>query len=336
MKRIIYILIFAALWCSCTDHLLDESPYSSSKELIRFSALRDRAVTRYANDNKSDYQAYGIIEGEGSKGWFINSIITPSSSGGNDSVNNGSYYYPYGKNVQFYAYAPSTITTVTTDSSTPSILIDFTVKESAGNDFTIAVPITQSEGKVAYQFKHMLAKMNTAIKLTNALVDAGYAIESGYTTTLSVANNTGKINAVWDYSSTSADSLPTWSDVSGPDTLVTYSNNNSFIFMPQTFTATTVADSITTYGNCTVQIQDVVITLTVNSKMSTVFNGDLIKMGFKDNQISGNEFLAGHCYNISFIITDISKDTFGHPIFNGAIDFSVSVATWDTDNVTLD
>ena len=222
MKNVLYILFFILI--GCTNHVTEEIPYIKSDEMIRFSALRDKIITRYANDNKSMYKAYGIIENEGSKGWFINSSIIPSStSGGNDTISdNTAYYYPYGKSVQFYAYAPasSSSLSVTTDASIPSISLSLIVPSHASNDFTIATPITQGSGKVSFQFKHMLTKVNTAIKLSTDLTDAGYSTNSNYQTILKVANDRGTIEAT--------DSESSWTKVTGPTNAVTYTGNNSF------------------------------------------------------------------------------------------------------------
>ena len=327
MRNIFYILIITLLFIGCTNQLIDDTHPNQLSEMISFTTLRDKISTRYANDNKSNYQVYATIKGEEDKGWFINNTLIPSStSGGNDTISdNTTYYYPYGKSIQFYAYAPSysASLSVTADSSTPSIAITLTVPSHTGNDFTIATPITQSSGKVSFQFKHMLTKINTAVKLSSALTDAGYSTNSNYQTILKVAYNAGTINAT--------DSIPSWTNVTGPTGGLTYTNSNSFIFMPQEFTTT--ADDSSDYGNCTMQIIGLDIYLTVNGQTSTMFNGDLMEVGIPDGLITNNTFEVGKQYNIVLNISDLSKNSSGDLIFN-AVDFSVDVASWEENGDT--
>ena len=328
MKRIVYILFLGTLLAGCASNVTEEIDRQNKNEEICFSTLSDKIETRKANDNGSNYQAYGVIVDEEDKGWFIDSEITPSTtSGGDDTVTDGTtYYYPYGKNVTFYAFAPNTSgqMAITTDSSTPSIEIVYT-SAHAGNDFTIATPITQGSGKVNYVFKHMMSKINTSIALSSDLRSAGYALNNqysttnttGYYTTFVVPINKGTINA--------ATASPAWSDTTGVSGGISFSNQNSFIIIPQAFTTT--ASGSTDYGNCTIEISQVEIYLTVNSQTSTMFSGGLVKVGIPDGLITDNEFKMGVCYNITLNITDLSKDDNGDLIFK-AVDFDVSVADW--------
>ena len=338
MKRYLYIVLCSVLLCGCSNHVADEIDYQKMSNEIRFGTLRDKPTTRLANDNGSNYQVYAlIILDSGANGWFINNTIIPSTTaGGNDTIADGtSYYYPYDKQVVFFAYAPasSSLMTVTSDYATPSILIDYKASH-ANNDFTIAKSISQKNtGKVNFVFSHMMSKINVAVAMSSSLAAAGYSVSKpyvettnpdGYKTTLIVPNDEGTINA--------ADSTLAWSDITGPTGGVTYNNQNSFIIIPQSYTATSTTPST----DFTLQITDLDILLTVNDQTSTVFSGNLKAYGLTDGLIANNTFLMGYNYNITLTITNVSVDDSGNNVFGGAVSFSATVADWTEVTGTSD
>ena len=145
MKKSIslYILICWLLACTNTDEVV----IKQMKEPIIFSSMRSLSQTRYANDNENDYYVYGYVDGQNDEGWLINSLVSPNVDGAStDYINDGGYYWlGCGDDVFFYAFAPVSDTlgiySVTADSSTPSILIDYQVIATAQSYVTIATPL---------------------------------------------------------------------------------------------------------------------------------------------------------------------------------------------------
>ena len=299
----LFILLLSFL-TGCISNAIENLPDSKIKEPILFKTLRDKVTTRYANDNHDKYQVYGIIDNSEIVGWFVNSKMTPGAgTDGTDYVYDGSYYWPgSGDDVSFYAYSPDTVTlginSVTTDYSTPSIEIEYQIISSAQEDFTIAIPLKQNSGTVNLKFQHMLSKIVVNLALADALTEAGYSLNDDYKTTLVVAYDINTIDAVYEYSSTNT--LPSWSDSpksSSSSDAIYYEGYNTYMILPQSFTATTIdtSNNSTVWGNCIVKLTGIVITLTVNDVTTEVFNGDLIQYGFADNVISENKFLPNKC-----------------------------------------
>ena len=270
-------------------------------------------------------------------------MLFRSGVDGNDYIHNGGYYWPgNNKNVLFYAYAPDTvisgIKTVIADATTPSIDITYQVTDSAQVDFTIAIPLTLDSGNVNLQFQHMLSKIIMNVKLSDDLTNAGYSLNSTYKTSLQVAYDINTINAVYDYSDTNK--LPSWSSSpqsSSSDSTIFYNCANSYLILPQVFTATTVdpSDDATIWGNCTMKITDIIISLVTNDISTIVFSGDLQQFGFSDGVIANNTFLPNQCYLLNLTITDIAKDNNNSSIFNGAITFEPTLADWTTSDLEI-
>ena len=179
----------------------------------------------------------------------------------------------------------------------------------------------------------MMSKINVAVAMSSSLAAAGYSVSKpyvettnpdGYKTTLIVPNDEGTINA--------ADSTLAWSDITGPTGGVTYNNQNSFIIIPQSYTATSTTPST----DFTLQITDLDILLTVNDQTSTVFSGNLKAYGLTDGLIANNTFLMGYNYNITLTITNVSVDDSGNNVFGGAVSFSATVADWTEVTGTSD
>ena len=337
MKRIIIALIIGCCLWSCTNNSIDESIARLSKEPIRFSTLRSLLQSRYANENKNDYQIYGYIEGQTSTDWFINSLVTPNVGGDStDLVHDGTYYWlGDGRNMYFYAFAPDEsvdgVNSVTT-SSTSSIEIEFQVPATAQQDFTIAIPVIQNSGQVKLQFQHMLSLISTNVVLSDELTAAGYSL-GYYTATVQVAYDINTINAVYDGSTNAMSSWSSSPKSSASDYIIDYMGVTAYMILPQTFTPTTVDSTTneTVLGSATVQISDLTINLTVNGNSSTVFSGNLLTYGFADGVIPDNSFYANRKYNLNFTITSIAKDSNSDNVFGGAVTFNPSVAEWATD-----
>ena len=344
MKRILFLLTVIGALASCTDNEISEvNPVVKGNE-ISFNTMRDKVETRYANDNKSDYQVYGIIAGQTTSNWFINNIILPGvGKNGTDSIENGaSYYWPGGDtNVYFFAFAPAYVSgtssttgitavnaTTTQQSGTelPTIDISYTVPDGAQEDFTIAIPRKQYAGQVNFTFQHMLSKITFNVDLSEELTKAGYEIIGDVTGAVTVPYNTSSIDAAYSYNATTSPT-PTWGTLSLSGT-ATYTGYSSFNIMPQSYTAGTA--DVT--GNCVLQITQVKIG---GGSGTDVFSGALLEYTVQDGDITGNAFEMGKNYNVTFTITELSKDSEGGLIFDSKIVFTSTVSSWTSSGVSI-
>ena len=251
-KHVLPLFFLIGIFINCSDNeIIDIEKYEQNQE-ISFYTLRNKMMTRYANDNESTYQVYAFIDG--ADNWYFNTIVTPTSStetGATDSPA-ATYYWPGTTKVSFYSYAPSEISSETgitnvTATAPSTITIDYSIPSSADIDFTIATPVEQSgpsssdtNSSVSFTFSHMLAKISITLSLSDALKTDGYSLVDSYTTNLIVPYNNGTIDAGTD--------SPTWK--LGDVKSTTYTSANDYIVIPQTYSAT---------DSCALQIQDVEI-----------------------------------------------------------------------------
>lgn len=310
-------LFIIGLLFSCSNNEIEKFNNSDENKSISFYSLRNKVTTKYANDNESTYQVYAIIDNASL--WYFNTLVTPTASTSTDALDTTekTYYWPGTTNVYFYAYSPSKIESetgiISIDATTPpDINIDYTVPTSANIDFTIATPVNQaasadgSSSTVALTFRHMLTKIDISLALSSVISGYGYVLESGYTTELTVPYNSGTTNA-------GADSA-IWK--MGDVNISTYSDQSSYIIMPQTFTDT---------NECSFQIQNVVI----KRNNAIFFSGDLKTITLSATDIDNATFLPGYQYNFIVTITDLAHDTSGDPIFNGLISFESDLNDWE-------
>ena len=312
---LVIILFFAIT--SCSDNTISEINRNTNQK-IGFNTMRHKVATRYANDNQSNYQVYAQIEN--ATGWYFNTTVTPTASTSTTAVDTTSntYYWPGTKDVTFYAYAPSTISSsMINATSPPTITIDYTVKTEANIDFTIATPVTQSgpatggtNTPVPLVFKHMLTKLDFRLDLSSDLINDGYALNTDYITAITVPYNSGTIEVSSDN--------PTWT--MGDVNSTTYASDNFYIIMPQTFSET---------DSCSLQFQDVVIT----RGSAVFFSGSIKSFNLTSTEIANSTFLQGHHYDIVVTISSGIEDNTDAPIFNGEISFKSSLAAWVVENL---
>ena len=319
-KNILATIILCLVITSCSDNTIsDINPHLNINQKIGFNTMRHKTATRYANDNQSNYQVYALIENTTS--WYFNTTVIPTASTDTAAIDTTSatYYWPGTKDVTFYAYAPSTISSGTiTATSPPTITIDYTIKDEANLDFTIATPVTQSgpaigdtNTPVPLVFKHMLTKLDFRLDLSTDLTNEGYALNSDYITAITVPYSTGTIEV-------SSDS-PTWSMNS--TSYATYASSNYYIILPQTFSDT---------DSCSLQFQDVVIT----RGDATFFSGSIKSFNLTADEIANSTFLQGYHYDIIVTISSGIEDSSDAPIFNGEISFKSSLAAWDIESLS--
>ena len=325
MKKFFILCTMLGALISCSNNEIEKIEPTPKDDLISFNSLRDRVETRYANDDSSNYQIMAVVAGSSS--WFINTDFIPGSSGATDKAADGSVYHWPGNstNVTFYAFAPAPgsdtgISAIDSSLNNGAGVIDITyeVVDDADVDFTIATPLTQSSGVVAFSFSHMLSKIIIKAALADSLVKAGYTLDTDYSATLTLPSNSGTISAI--------SSSPSWTLTSSSASNV-YSGDTTYIIMPQASytTTTTSADS------CLIQILD----LEIEKGDVEIFDGNLSIYGIKEGDIPENAFEMGKCYIITLTLGSNSTDSDGNKIFGDIIEFSSSVVDWNSVDVAL-
>ena len=299
-------LITAAAIVALTSCSKEETLDFGGSNAIQFTNLNNRP-TRAANDASSSYQVYAKWTGS-TTGWYINDVI----NGLTNDPQGGAHYWPTSGTVDFYSWAPSSVTAAT--STYPNLSITYTVPADAKEDFTIAEPILNATkantGVVNFLFAHMLSKVTITVDLTDELKDAGYSFSfTGGTAILLVNAITATVNPM---------TTPfTWGARSGgPATYTgtTVSGSVPFMIMPQ--------NSV----GCEIQVlSGVVITKDTNT---AVYNGGLSKYTIATNDIQTDAFVPGKLYNVKLIISDLSTDPGGENIFGDQIIFSADVNPW--------
>lgn len=296
MKKIIFMVATVMAFASCSQTELDEN-FVGQKE-IKFSNLNDKVNSRAANDESADYQVYADWNGSSTE-WFIDAVVNGTSN----SPSGGPYHWPNSGTVDFYSWAPSSITATATY---PSLSIAYTVPAAANQDFTIAAPKTGlSSGTVAFEFAHMLSKISVTASLSQALLDAGYTLSTtGLAAKLDVQSTGGTVDpkttpAAWTSPNT---------------TTASYTGAASYMIMPQSSVG------------CAVQITGG-ITITKNG--AEIYSGDLNKYEIVSGNVSNDQFAMGKHYMLNLTISDTSTGGGGEDIFN-IINFTANVADWDT------
>ena len=277
MKKIIFMVATVMAFASCSQTELDEN-FVGQKE-IKFSNLNDW------NGSSTE--------------WFIDAVVNGTSN----SPSGGPYHWPNSGTVDFYSWAPSSVTATATY---PSLSIAYTVPAAANQDFTIAAPKTGlSSGTVAFEFAHMLSKISVTASLSQALLDAGYTLSTtGLAAKLDVQSTGGTVDpkttpAAWTSPNT---------------TTASYTGAASYMIMPQSSVG------------CAVQITGG-ITITKNG--AEIYSGDLNKYEIVSGNVSNDQFAMGKHYMLNLTISDTSTGGGGEDIFN-IINFTANVADWDT------
>ena len=324
MKQIL-ILSMILISISCSNNEVISINHSQHPPLISFNTLRNKATTRHANDNRSTYKVYSVIDN--TDAWYFNTVVIPTSSNAEGAIDTcaNTYYWPGTNEVTFYAFAPSEIadsTGIVSISDTyPDITITYTVPQDALIDFTIAAPITQaasadgSNKAVPLSFSHMLCRIVFNAVLSEELINAGYTLNNpyplgdlGHSFTIILPYDSGRISVT--------DDSPSWTynDVSN----TTYSGNIGYMILPQTY-----SDD----NPCKIQLNDVVI----KYGDTTFFSGSLETYTLTSTDLTNATFEMGKQYNITITITNIADDDDGKPIFNGKIEFSSAIVNWNDE-----
>ena len=312
MERRIFLLIsLIALLTGCSNNESDFDTRFQEKE-ISFNTLRDKVIAKAANDSNNNYYVYAYITGH--TNWYFDTSVDASTG-------ETTYYWPQSGTVNFYSFCPvptaDNIVVGTTDPGT-SIPITYTVPATADQDFTICTPVLNQAAiltAVPLSFNHMLSKIYVQLVLDSEL-SSMYTLKDTWECDLFVLYTSGTTDAITGRATSDSTgwTLPT----TAPDALTTYTNDSTFIIMPQP-----VINTNTPLG---LQITNVTIE---TSNGDTYFVGPLEKVEFTSENISVNDFGAGKQYNLVLTITESSHGGTGNTsIFNGKITFSSSVASW--------
>lgn len=302
MKKIFIFAATAMFLAGCSQTELEQT--SVGQKQIEFSNLNDKVITRAANDNNANYKVYAAWSG--GTNWYINDVV--NGSGANvDKPQGGPYYWPATGTVDFYSWAPATVTATGTY---PALSITYTVPAAANEDFTIATPRTGlSSGTVALEFAHMLSKISVKATLHQDLIDAGYVLSTtGLTATLDVQSTGGTI----DPTTNPAD----WTSPNA--TATSYTGAASYMIMPQSSVG------------CAVQVTGGIV---ITKNNAEIYNGSLSKYTIVAGNVTGNKFEFGKHYMLNLTISDTSTGGGGEDIFN-IITFSSDVTPWDTEGGT--
>ena len=283
MKKIFLLICGGLILWSCGFSETDDVRKISQSNEISFKTLRDKIITKQANDTSSDYQVYALASG--SSDWYFSDVYNDDNQSTADAI----HLWLGDTNITFYSFAPgassydnnSGITGVTTNAATPSVEISYKVPVTAGEDLTIATPQTLSTGVVAFQFMHVLSKITISVVLSDSLQKGGYTINDNYTASLTVNEDAGTINAVF-----ADDASPSWStsDNSG---VATYSDSLNFIIMPQSV------------NGCKIELDGIQIT---GNGGIEVYKGSLLSYTFNttatdDTASPISDFVMGKYYN---------------------------------------
>lgn len=298
MKKIFIFAATAMFLAGCSQTELEQT--SVGQKQIGFSNLNDKVTSRAANDAGANYKVYAAWTGGST--WFINDEV----NGSTNVPLNGPYYWPATGTIDFYAYAPATVTAT---GSYPNLSIAYTVPTAANEDFTIAAPRTGlASGTVAFEFAHMLSKISVKATLHQDLIDAGYVLSTtGLAATLDVQSTGGTIVPT---------TTPAWTSPNA--TAASYTGAASYMIMPQSAVG------------CAVQVTGGIV---ITKNGDEIYSGSLSKYTIVAGNVTGNNFVMGKHYMLNLTISDTSTGGGGEDIFN-IITFSSDLADWDTPGGT--
>lgn len=301
MKKIIFtVAVLATMLASCSKNEVYDVVGTREDSPINFTNLNDK-VTRSANDSKSNYKVYAKSTLSGETAWFINDEVKDDNSTESGNI----YFWPSGATVDFYAWAPSTVTA--TASTYSNLSIDYTVPAGADEDFTVAAPETGlSSGTVEFKFSHMLTKITVSAELTSKLTAAGYSM-TFTSASLGVNSKGGTL--------TPTATTPAWTSPAN-NTSATYSGAKSYMVMPQSS------------ENCTVKL----VGVTITKGGATVFSGNMKTYTIATGNVTDNAFAKGSHYNLKLTVDAKAHDDGGEgggtesPVFGDQIQFSAELA----------
>lgn len=207
MKKILLVALAAAAMVSCSQN--EEIENAAQKTKIKMGAVVGSTTKAVVTDN-TNFDTFTVV------GYVTDGAMTPTTtfgeafipatkidkSGASWGTKELDYYWPYNKNVQFFATSPAQTLTVATGYPT----FDYTVKGTSTEqeDLVAAKMIDQDKTKagdngVVLPFTHALTQVNFSVKGADAytykvssitikgLMNKGkYSFETGQWTSLDV------------------------------------------------------------------------------------------------------------------------------------------------------
>ena len=328
MKKTSYILsICFAIIYGCSENQPHLSTQWDENKIIQFRSMRNKMITRIANDNEENYGVYSYIDGDSN--WYMENLTVTSK----DSITTGgTYYWPTYDSLNFFAYCPNSYTGIDSVivSINPLSINLYYQHLGDGTDFTIATPVKQARSpstnnvSVPLVFKHMLSKVDITVNLSSELIANKYQLNEGsagvvvdendtvYWSNITVPYNNGVIDAASDN--------PTWTIIGNSS--IEFVSNTTFLLIPQTYNEEN--------DTCTIQLQNIII----KRNNEVVFHDDLKPYKLKAGDIDLSTFMMGKHYLFLFTIDATSEDLDGNPIFGEEISFSSSIVN-EGDNTDV-
>ncbi len=337
MNRFIITTLIALTALSCS-----KSGGSSSAQVdepISFKTLNTIVNSRVANDNNDNYKVYAIATiGESASSFIGGEAVEPTN---NAIVSGASYYWPIyeGAQIDFYAYAPSSLS-FEPDSSGKTSTWSYSVPDSGNEDFTIAMPISRvcpaldSEtggvpddsdytSAVEFAFYHQLSHVTFEIALSETLQKAGFTLNTDNSyIKFTVQHNT----ATFDYNALSTEKSNISGSKSSTGNNITYSNKMGYYIIPQTGAL------------CTIEL----INVKVYSPTDIDVLADRVITPYIISSSDNISFSQGYLYSIKITLDDSLTTGDGDDVFTHIEISSTTLNDWmsetgsQTDTTTDD
>ncbi len=336
MKKILFSVAALALVASCSKNEVSE-PIGAKQNPIGFSTLNSNA-TRTANEGESNYTVYAQYSDASLMtsfpgAWYIEDHELTS---GDVAVGLNSYYWPV-ESLDFYAFAPSSVveTAVSPELAAPNkkgtLKIDYTVPVGAGEDFTVATPVTKTysekEGSdngngVPLKFNHMLSKLVISAAIKSEIHDAYTLVPAIEGTPITVEFTSLVNKGTVDVTS----GTPLLTDFGmNPDVALTYSTETTVVTAKNETTSVPyyIMPHEDTNTGCIVKIKGLAIK---RNEAGSIAKPLTLEHTFIHPVTEDNKpltFKANTQYNIVFTVKA------------GEIDFNSSVVAWDKPTITV-
>lgn len=167
-KKFLFAAVALAAMTSCSN---DEVVNVNNGDAISFRASLDKAISRGAETNLQNLEAFNVTAVGNGKNYFTNLGVTKGSDG--STWNTASTYYWPSFNLEFLAYAPREISDKVTLSATDKKITGFSPEQIVANQKDVVVAYntgskaTNEESGVPLNFKHALSQIAVKAKCLN-------------------------------------------------------------------------------------------------------------------------------------------------------------------------
>lgn len=168
-KKFLFAAVALAAMTSCSN---DEVVNVNNGDAISFRASLDKAISRGAETNLQNLQAFNVTAVGNGKNYFTNLGVTSSDNGVN--WNTVSTYYWPSFDLKFFAYAPQTGIGTVNITDAEQKIVGFTPKQNVAEQQDLVVAYNTgtrqaNEGNgVALNFKHALSQIAVQAKCLNS------------------------------------------------------------------------------------------------------------------------------------------------------------------------